>query len=172
MLVGTETRNRKHVDWELKSSMIDGSVNKKSGILVINLPSTGCTYCTATHKDEKKIVYPEINSWMSIDERSEYERRYPYLPARIIDNLLLIFLAQLILINLILGVFNLIPIPPLDGSKILFGFLPSRYDNFKRKLSVYGPWILVILLILDNIANLHIFSRIFIFFIDIIEKLV
>ena len=28
VLVGTETRRRKHVDWEIKSSMIDGSVNK------------------------------------------------------------------------------------------------------------------------------------------------
>ena len=29
LLVGTETMNRKHIDWELKSSMINGSVNKK-----------------------------------------------------------------------------------------------------------------------------------------------
>lgn len=88
LLVGTETMNRKHIDWELKSSMINGSVNKKSGILVITLPSTGCTYYTATHKDEKEKIYPENNSWISINDRTEYERRYPYLPARIIDNLL------------------------------------------------------------------------------------
>ncbi|MET2985916.1 TIR domain-containing protein [Aureibaculum conchae] len=88
LLVGTETKNRKHIDWELKSSMINGSVNKKSGILVINLPSTGCTYYTATHSREKEIIYPENKSWTSIDTRAEYERRYPYLPARIIDNLL------------------------------------------------------------------------------------
>lgn len=88
LLVGTETKNRMHIDWELKSSMINGSVNKKSGILVITLPSTGCTYYTATHKDEKEIIYPENNTWISIGDRTEYERRYPYLPARIIDNLL------------------------------------------------------------------------------------
>ena len=88
LLVGTETKNRKHIDWELKSSMINGAVNKKSGILVINLPSTGSTYYTATHSGEKEKVHPENNSWMSIDTRAEYERRYPYLPARIIDNLL------------------------------------------------------------------------------------
>ena len=40
VLVGTETWARKHVDWELYSSMIDGTVNKKSGIIVVNLPST------------------------------------------------------------------------------------------------------------------------------------
>ena len=88
LLVGTETKNRKHIDWELKSSMINGSINKKSGILVVNLPSTECTYYTATHPKEKEIVYPENSSWISIDTRAEYERRYPFLSARIIDNLL------------------------------------------------------------------------------------
>ena len=38
VLVGPETRRRKHVDWEVHSSMYDGKVNKRSGIVVINLP--------------------------------------------------------------------------------------------------------------------------------------
>ncbi len=38
LLVGTETKNRKHIDWELYSSMYNGKVNKQSGILVVNLP--------------------------------------------------------------------------------------------------------------------------------------
>ena len=46
LLVGTETKNRKHIDWELFSSMYDGKKNKKSGILVINLPSVDCKYHT------------------------------------------------------------------------------------------------------------------------------
>ena len=33
LLVGTETKNRKHVDWEVFSSMRDSTINKKSGIL-------------------------------------------------------------------------------------------------------------------------------------------
>lgn len=89
VLVGLETMKRKHVDWEIYSSMIDGRVNKKSGILVINLPSINCTYCHATHKDEKTIIHPEITSWVTITNRSEYESRYPYMPDRIVDNLLI-----------------------------------------------------------------------------------
>jgi hypothetical protein len=88
LLVGTETKNRKHIDWELYSSMFDGTVNKKSGVLVINLPTVNCMYYTATHNGEKKLVYPENQTWMSINNRAEYERRYQYMPARIIDNLL------------------------------------------------------------------------------------
>jgi hypothetical protein len=89
VLVGTETKNRKHIDWEIYSSMYDGTVNKKSGVLVINLPTTNCIYYTANHgDDEKRIVYPETTKWTSISNRSEYESRYPYVPDRIIDNLL------------------------------------------------------------------------------------
>lgn len=88
VLVGTETKIRKHVDWEIYSSMYDGKINKKSGILVINLPTTTCTYYTATHAGEKEGIYPETTDWTTINARSEYEARYPYLPARIIDNLL------------------------------------------------------------------------------------
>lgn len=88
LLVGTETKNRKHVDWEIYSSMFDGNVNKKSGLIVILLPSAKSEYFTCSHNDEKSKIYPEQKSWTSINTRLEYERRYPYLPARIIDNLL------------------------------------------------------------------------------------
>ncbi|MDR2310441.1 MAG: TIR domain-containing protein [Brucellaceae bacterium] len=88
VLVGTETKGRKHVDWEIYSSMYDGIINKKSGILVIQLPSTNPTFWNAAHEVEKAIVYPDCTSWTTINDRAEYERRYPYLPARIIDNLL------------------------------------------------------------------------------------
>lgn len=88
LLVGTETKNRKHVDWELYSSMYNGKKNKKSGIIVINLPSVNCDYCTASHDGEKENVFPENTGWCRITERNEFERRYPYMPDRIIDNLL------------------------------------------------------------------------------------
>ena len=88
LLVGTETKNRKYIDWELKSSMINGAINKKSGILVINLPSINCPYYHVSHEGEKEQVYPENKTWETVNTRAEFERRYPYMPARIIDNLL------------------------------------------------------------------------------------
>ncbi len=89
LLVGTETKGRKHIDWEIYSSMYDGQVNKKSGVLVIQLPSTGCTAYTAAHGDEEKAaLYSENTNWVSVTSRSDYESRYPYMPQRIIDNLL------------------------------------------------------------------------------------
>ena len=88
VLVGTETKQRKHVDWEIYSSMYDGSVNKQSGIVVINLPGISDNYDAAYGDPEKELLYPETTSWMHIKTRAEYERRYPYMPDRIIDNLL------------------------------------------------------------------------------------
>ena len=87
LLVGTETKNRKHVDWEIYSSMYDGTVNKKSGILVIKLPATGSTACTVAHDNEKNLIYPEVKSWTTYN-RQDHEKNNYYLPERIIDNLL------------------------------------------------------------------------------------
>jgi len=44
----------------------------------------------------------------------------------------------LVLINIVLACFNLIPIPPLDGSKILFSFLPYRMGSLRASLEQYG----------------------------------
>ena len=89
VLVGSETKNRKHVDWEIYSSMFDGTVNKKSGVLVIQLPITGCTHYFAAHGiNEKNNIYPENSNWVRIETRRDCESRHPYLPDRIIDNLL------------------------------------------------------------------------------------
>ena len=88
LLVGTETKNRKHVDWELYSSMYDGAVNKKSGIIVIMLPSTRCYLHTLPRTSDKQTILPEERNWISIDNREQYKERYPYMPDRIIDNLL------------------------------------------------------------------------------------
>ncbi len=60
--------------------------------------------------------------------------------------------------NALLFVFNLIPIPPLDGSKILFPFLPRILDGFVDFMNQYGPMILFGLIIVSFVTNLPIFS--------------
>jgi len=49
-------------------------------------------------------------------------------------------------INIWLALLNLVPIPPLDGSKVLWGFLPPKYDHYFLMLERYGFLIIVILL--------------------------
>ncbi len=90
LLCGTETRFRKHVDWELKSSMIDGSVNKRSGILVIDPPTSRNNLIHAGLSGEQERIYPDIDrsNWFSIKQMDEYRQRNPDLPERVIHNLL------------------------------------------------------------------------------------
>lgn len=51
--------------------------------------------------------------------------------------------STIVLVNIVLTVFNLIPIPPLDGSKILFALLPYRYRHIEIFLEKYSLIILL-----------------------------
>jgi Zn-dependent protease len=61
--------------------------------------------------------------------------------------LLFITLITLIVkVNLILALFNAMPIPPLDGSKVLNGVLPDKISNLYMRLEPYGMFVLLLLL--------------------------
>ncbi len=72
-----------------------------------------------------------------------------------------LFIKYMIIINVILCVFNLIPVPPLDGSKILMAFLPDELAYKYESIAPFGIFIIIILLML-NILQM-IFSPVFIF---------
>ncbi|KKR08518.1 MAG: hypothetical protein UT32_C0001G0038 [Parcubacteria group bacterium GW2011_GWC2_39_14] len=79
-----------------------------------------------------------------------------------VNNLLFQFLFTLISLNIVLLLFNLLPFPPLDGSKILFAFLSGpKYYAFRQLLETQGPFFLMLLLIFDNFLNINIFGSIF-----------
>lgn len=63
-----------------------------------------------------------------------------------LSQILIDFTAYAVLINCALAFFNMIPLPPLDGSKILFGLLPDRYDHIAMQLERIGPLGLMILI--------------------------
>jgi Zn-dependent protease len=53
----------------------------------------------------------------------------------------------IILLNLILALFNIIPIPPLDGSKILFSFIPPQFRYIENFLEKCGMFVLLFFII-------------------------
>ena len=61
-----------------------------------------------------------------------------FFPALIVSLNLFPMFAYIVFINLLLAVFNLLPIPPLDGSHILFGFLPPSMQGIKTFLNQFG----------------------------------
>ncbi|MDP3729629.1 MAG: site-2 protease family protein [bacterium] len=55
----------------------------------------------------------------------------------------ILFFNIIVFINILLAIFNLVPIPPLDGSKLLFALLPHRYSHIQHALERYGIFILI-----------------------------
>lgn len=87
VLVGTETNKRKYVDWEIYSSMYEGKINKKSGILVVTLPTITTLYSPiqVQHGPEERALYPG-SAWQK-PRWGQYRLIYPSMPDRILDNL-------------------------------------------------------------------------------------
>jgi len=72
--------------------------------------------------------------------------RFIALPVALID-----FFSIIVLLNFVLGLFNLIPIPPFDGSHILFTFLSDRFNYLKLFLHQYGLFIFLFFWLLGGL---------------------
>jgi Zn-dependent protease len=82
--------------------------------------------------------------------------------------LMLIFSLK---INLALAIFNVLPIAPLDGSKILFGLMPYKHENKVYLLERYGPFILIGLIVLGQFTGVSIFGRLIWPFVDFFSNI-
>ena len=65
---------------------------------------------------------------------------------------IVIFLNYMIMLNVSLAVFNLLPFPPLDGSKVLSTFLPASFQPIFEMLEQYGFMILLLLVYIGVIG--------------------
>jgi len=70
---------------------------------------------------------------------------FPHIPGVFLPSLGEIF-SLLVWINVLLAVFNMIPLGPLDGLKVLMGLLPSRTALRLEPLAQYGSWLLLMLM--------------------------
>ena len=59
-------------------------------------------------------------------------------------------LIEMVFVNLGFGVFNLIPIPPLDGSRVLYVLMPDGVREFMDKMEKFGIYIIYILILVGG----------------------
>lgn len=72
---------------------------------------------------------------------------------------LYVIILNIILVNISLGIFNLIPIPPLDGSKVLIHFLPYNAKQWFEN-NQYTFYIVMLLLVFIRIGGVSLISRV------------
>ncbi|MBN1756397.1 site-2 protease family protein [bacterium] len=89
-----------------------------------------------------------------------------------VPNILVMIIFFAIQINLILAIFNMIPIPPLDGSKILFGLVPSISEESFAKFEKAGPMIIIMIIMLGSISNLHLLHFLIRPFVNLMNQLI
>ena len=74
-------------------------------------------------------------------------------------------------INLALAIFNVLPIAPLDGTKILFGLMPYKHENKVYFLERYGPFFLIGLIVLGQFTGFSILGQLIWPFVDFFSKI-
>jgi Zn-dependent protease len=72
-------------------------------------------------------------------------------------------LVYMVLMNVGLGLFNLIPIPPLDGSHVLENVMPSSVASYYRRFRRYGAFFLIAVVLLDNFAHTGILNHLLVY---------
>lgn len=99
------------------------------------------------------LAGPVMNLFMAFVAMFVWFLTMNWLQASVWSNTISLIFQSIVLMNLGLGLFNLLPIPPLDGYAVLGGLLPRRFAPQLRVIEQYGMIILVIVLFTDILGK-------------------
>lgn len=107
------------------------------------------------------IMKAGLNTGLLMPGSRIYLKGVPYL-----------FLFMAMQINIVLLVFNMLPIPPLDGSRVVEGLLPDKYAEEYARIKPYGFIIIIMILSMGWIdQRLNILGRLLSFAIELVVKI-
>lgn len=107
------------------------------------------------------IMKAGLNTGLLMPGSRVYLKGVPYL-----------FLFMAMQINIVLLVFNMLPIPPLDGSRVVEGLLPDKYADEYARIKPYGFIIIIMILSMGWISpKLSILGRLLSFAIELVVKI-
>ena len=106
--------------------------NQRAGIIVVSLAGPFMNFVLALLS---AFALAAVGTLMPVSKISEF---------------LIIILYYSELLNVGLMIFNLIPIPPLDGSKVLMELLPYRYREFFYQIERYSTILLIVFLVMSR----------------------
>ena len=133
-----------HIDWFGLAAMLVAGFGWAKPVPVdpryFRKPKSGMALCA--------LAGPASNFLLAVLAMFPVRWMYFNAQATQVNLLLFDFLTTLVILNLGLGLFNLIPIPPLDGSKILFALLPDRAYGTLMRYERYGMVLLLVLVAL------------------------
>lgn len=89
-----------------------------------------------------------------------------------IDSSIILFFSVIVFLNILLAIFNLVPIPPLDGSKVLFHFLPYSMRNVRETLERNGMLFLIVFIVFGFKLIIPIMFYLFVLITGSVELLV
>ena len=134
----------RHIDWMGFVSML----------IVASAGQSRCRWTCATSKSPSRhgphrpggpgVQFPDGRPRSAAHPLDILER-----PGDGADTVLFDFLLNVVILNIGLGLFNLLPIPPLDGSKVLFALLPDRAYLYLMRYERYGMLVLLLLVAFD-----------------------
>ncbi|HMA59623.1 MAG TPA: site-2 protease family protein [Halanaerobiales bacterium] len=112
--------------------------NPRKGLMLVGIAGPGSNLILATIF---ALIFRTVMAFASINSVGAMGTQVSNL-----QYVVLRFLILAVIVNLSLGFFNLLPIPPLDGSNILRGLIPRDLDKYLNKLQ--GPIGMILLLVL------------------------
>jgi Zn-dependent protease len=87
----------------------------------------------------------------------------PFMPRRIVRDVIVSYgelVSWVVWLNLALAIFNLIPLTPLDGSRLLAVLLPDRWFAFLARYERYGLILVLLLIVMERFAQTGILMRV------------